>query len=360
MHIGLVIYGNLDILSGGYLYDRKLVEYLKSQGDEVAVVGVPWRGYARNLLQNWSGSLKRQIVDFPADVWLQDELVHPSLFALNQRMKRSLKAPVVSIVHHLRTSESEHSAAALPFYRHVERAYLRSADDFVYNSHTTRKVVETMLGGETRGVVATPGGNRLAGLTLAGVEKRCQMPGPLRLVFVGSLIPRKGLHTLVEGLSLLREENWVLDVVGRQDIDPDYTKDVKTQIRKYGMENRIRLHGSLPDAKLQQVLSRAQVFIVVSSYEGYGIVYLEGMNFGLPVIASTGGGAHEIVQDGKTGRLVKPGDVAGIAAAVQEYCRDRKLMRAHSLKARDAFNAFPTWQQSGKTIRDFLVEISAR
>jgi glycosyltransferase involved in cell wall biosynthesis len=195
---------------------------------------------------------------------------------------------------------------------------------------------------------------------MLGVEKRCQMPGPLRLVFVGSLIQRKGLHTLVEGLGQVRSENWVLDVVGRQDIDPDYTRSVKRQIRKFGMENRIRLHGSLPDAKLQQVLNRAQVFIVVSSYEGYGIVYLEGMSFGLPVIASTGGGAHEIVQDGKTGRLVKPGDAAAIAAAVHEYCHDKKLVLAHSREARVAFDNFPTWQQTGKNIRDFLVELTAR
>ncbi len=360
MHIGIVVYGNLEILSGGYLYDRKLVDYLRSQGDEVTVIGAPWRGYARNLLQNWSATLRGQILATAADVWLQDESVHPSFYALNRGLKCSLQVPLVSIVHHLRTSESEHSALALWLYRRVEQAYLHTVDAFVFNSHTTQNVVETILGAKSQSVVATPGGNRLAGLSLAGVEKRCQMPGPLRLVFVGSLIPRKGLHTLLEGLGQVRSENWVLDVVGRQDIDPDYTKDVKGQIRKLGMENRIRLHGSLPDAKLQQVLSRAQVFVVVSSYEGYGIVYLEGMSFGLPVIASTGGGAHEIVQDGKTGRLVKPGDAAGIASAIQEYCRDRKLMHAHSFQARTSFDAFATWQQSGKAIREFLQNLTKK
>lgn len=360
MHIGLVVYGNLEFLSGSYLYDRKLVEYLKSQGDEVSVVGLPWQGYAGNLLQNWSAAVRRQVSEIPADVWLQDELVHPSFYALNHSLKRRRALPLVSIVHHLRTSESEHSAPALWLYRQVEQAYLRSVDAFVFNSHTTQEVVETALGTKPRAVVATPGGNRLTGLSQAGVEKRCQMPGPLRLVFVGSLIQRKGLHTLIEGLSQVRSENWVLDVVGRQDIDTEYTKSVKDQIRKHGMENRIRLHGSLPDAKLQQVLSRAQVFVVVSSYEGYGIVYLEGMHFGLPVIASTGGGAHEIVQDGKTGRLVKPGDAAGIASAVHDYCRDRKLLHTHSLEARTAFDAFPTWQQSGKAIREFLQTLTAR
>lgn len=143
MHVASVVYGNLEFLSGSYLYDRKLVEYLKSQGDEVSVVGLPWQGYAGNLLQNWSAALRRQVSEIPADVWLQDELVHPSFYAFNHNLKRRLARPLVSIVHHLRTSESEHSALALWLYRQVEQAYFRSVDAFqLLNSHTTQQVVE--------------------------------------------------------------------------------------------------------------------------------------------------------------------------------------------------------------------------
>ncbi len=57
MHLGLVVYGSLETVSGGYLYDRKLVQHLQSRGDEVEVISVPWRPYGRGLLDNLSPAL---------------------------------------------------------------------------------------------------------------------------------------------------------------------------------------------------------------------------------------------------------------------------------------------------------------
>jgi hypothetical protein len=74
MKLGLVIYGSLDTLSGGYLYDRKLVEYLRSQGDIVEIISLPWRNYASHLTDNFSFKLSTNL-----DILIQDELNHPSL-----------------------------------------------------------------------------------------------------------------------------------------------------------------------------------------------------------------------------------------------------------------------------------------
>ena len=103
MRIGLVIYGSLDTLSGGYLYDRMLVEHLRRQGDEVEIFSLPWRDYARHLTDNLSTGLLRRLQGSRLDVLLQDELNHPSLFWLNRRLH--VNYPIVSIVHHLRSSE---------------------------------------------------------------------------------------------------------------------------------------------------------------------------------------------------------------------------------------------------------------
>ena len=105
MKIGLLIYGSLDTISGGYLYDRMLVEHLRAGGDEVEVVSLPWVGYGRALLQNFSHSLRQRLANADFDLLLQDELNHPSLFWLNWRLKRQVHYPLVSIVHHLRQSE---------------------------------------------------------------------------------------------------------------------------------------------------------------------------------------------------------------------------------------------------------------
>ncbi|HEY6073009.1 MAG TPA: hypothetical protein VIV15_06315, partial [Anaerolineales bacterium] len=129
MNLGLLIYGSLDTISGGYLYDRQLVEYLRAQGDTVEILSLPWRNYPSHLLENLTFRLPAGL-----DLLIQDELNHPSLLAANARPH---PCPVISLVHHLRSSE-ERPAWQNSFYRMVEKKYLRSVDGFIYNSQTTR------------------------------------------------------------------------------------------------------------------------------------------------------------------------------------------------------------------------------
>jgi hypothetical protein len=112
MKIGFLIYGSLDTLSGGYLYDRKLVEYLRSQGDTVEIISLPWRNYAAHLTDNFRFSLPRGL-----DLLIQDELNHPSLLSANRKPH---PYPAISLVHHLRCSELRPKWQNL-FYRAIER-----------------------------------------------------------------------------------------------------------------------------------------------------------------------------------------------------------------------------------------------
>ncbi|MBL7943358.1 MAG: hypothetical protein JNM00_11355, partial [Flavobacteriales bacterium] len=97
MKIGLVIYGSLDTLSGGYMYDRMLVDYLRSQGDTVEIISLPWRNYAAHLTDNFTFKLPSDL-----DILIQDELNHPSLIRSNRYPN---PYPIISLVHHLRCSE---------------------------------------------------------------------------------------------------------------------------------------------------------------------------------------------------------------------------------------------------------------
>jgi glycosyltransferase involved in cell wall biosynthesis len=360
--IGLVIYGSLNTLSGGFLYDRKLVDFLRCQRDDVEIVSQPWSNYFGQLQQAFQPALVSRLKLLDVDVLLQDELNHPSLFWANQQICSNVAFPIISIVHHLRSSE-QHPRFINWFYRAIENRYLMSVDGFIWNSQTTRNVVETLIRRKARGVVAYPAGDRLGGMTEEEITRRCQQQGILRLVFIGNLIPRKGLHTLISALVRLQKGSWNLRVVGSQDVDPLYCQQIIRMVAENRLQDQIQFLGKLSDAELAVELRQGQVMAMVSSYEGFGIVYLEGMSFGLPSIASSAGAAGEIIQNGVNGWLVKADDVAALADSIMQYQESNKLLLEHSLEARRHFEQFPTWEDSARQIRRFLldfVEIEGR
>ena len=356
MNAGLIIYGSLDLVSGGYLYDRLLVDHLRQRGARVENLSLPWRNYFCHLTDNFSRSLPRAVEAMSPDLLLQDELNHPSLFHLNQRLQKKLKGPIIVIVHHLRSSEMR-PAWQNSLYRCVEKRYLQTADGFVFNSETTHAVVRELLGGDPPSVVAYPGGDHLGSrISIEKIAERCRRPGPLRILFAGNVIPRKGLHILVSALGRLAHESWQLTVAGSLSADARYAGRIRRLIAESGLGERVRLLDAVPSGQLVGLLESHHCLAVPSSYEGFGIVYLEAMRFGAPVFATTAGAVPEVVTNGCEGFLVAPGDAGALAEAVDRLIRDRNLLLAMSLAAWKRSLGHPTWAESAARVEEFLLE----
>ena len=354
MRIGLIIYGNLETVTGGFFYDRMLVEHLRRQGDEVEVISLPWRSYVRHLGDNLSRSLLRRLRDAPFDILLQDELNHSSLFWLNQRLRNAAGYPIVTIVHLLRSSEPR-SVWRNRLSCWVERRYLRSVDGSIWNSMATRTAAEELAGPGCPGVVAYPGRDHLPStVSQRQIEERARQPGPIRVLFVGNLSPVKGLHSLVEALLRLPKDHWHLTVIGSLTMDPKYVRALRRRIAQSGLSDNVELLGALPNPQVGTHMEWAHVLAVPSFYEGFGIAYLEAMGFGLPVIASTGGGTGEIVTHGREGFLVSPGDVEALSRHLKRLHEDRDMLLRMGLEARERHSAHPTWAESAESIRGFI------
>ena len=357
MHVGLVIYGSLDTLSGGYLYDRMLINHLQANGDQVEIVSLPWRNYLAHLGDNTSAAIYRRLRDLQVDVLLQDELNHPSLFRINRKLKGGMHYPIISIVHHLRCNERR-SIWQNRLYAWVERWYLDSVDGFIFNSQTTRQSVVELASENRPAVVAYPAGDHLFPLLSSeAIIARAVEPGPLRIFFLGNLIPRKGLHILLQALALLPFETWRLAVAGSLEMDRAYTSAILNQVQSAGLEHQVQFLGPIGEGDLVKQFVLNQILAMPSSYEGFGIAYLEGMGFGLPAIASTQGAAQEIITAGKNGFLVSPDGFQEIARYLMQLIKDRSLLRRMSLDARQRFLAHPTWAQTMERVRNFLLEI---
>ncbi len=358
MRLGLVIYGHLATQTGGYLYDRRLVEHLQRAGDVVEVISLPWRSYGAHLTDNLSQDLSRRLLDLDVDVLLEDELNHPSLLAAHRQLRREKRFPIVSIVHHLRSSEASPPAHRL-LYRLVERAYLQGVDAFVFNSQATRQSVERLAGAGRPFIVAPPGGDRLPAppADLDG-RARAGQAGPMRILFVGSLIARKGLHILLEALAALPAGTWSLEIVGDGGRDSTYAARIGRQIARLGLAGAVEMRGALDDDGLARAYSRSHVLAVPSDYEGFGIAYLEAMTFGLPVLASAAGGAAEIVKHGESGFLIPPARPDILADHLLRLVNDRPLLTRLGQAARRSALARPGWADSMESIRQFLLSMT--
>lgn len=171
------------------------------------------------------------------------------------------------------------------------------------------------------------------------------LPGAPRLAIVGRLIPIKGHDVLLRALAEARERlpGLTLEIAGEGPLEPS----LRATVARLGLDGAVTFLGRV--APVAPVLERAEVVVVPSFGEGFGMVALEAMERGRPVIASAVGGLPEIVDAGRTGILVPPGDVAALARALAELAGDGA--RAASLGAAGRERARDEFSQDRCTVR---------
>jgi len=148
------------------------------------------------------------------------------------------------------------------------------------------------------------------------------------VVSVGRLASEKGHSHLLDALAGL--DGVQLLLVG----DGPERAALETHARALGLDRRVRFLGVREDA--MAILALADACALPSLYEGFGMVVLEAMSLGVPVVASRAGGLPEVIRDGETGLLVPPADAPALAAALRSVVLDRALARRISEKAREA------------------------
>jgi len=186
---------------------------------------------------------------------------------------------------------------------------------------------------------------------LAGQPRRRRGSGPLRVAFIGSVLPSKGPHLLLEAVRRLGDPAaFHVDVWGEVlpfHHDRNYGERLE-QLRR-GLEAEVELHGAYRNEDLPAILARADVAVVPSLwYEAFGLTIREAFLAGVPVVASGHGALAEAVEDGRTGLLFAPGDAASLADAL------RRLRDDPGLAERLAAAAWPHVRDEGDAARQLL------
>ncbi|WP_458781005.1 glycosyltransferase family 4 protein [Arthrobacter sp. D3-16] len=353
--IRLLVPANIRHNSGGNVYNARLVQGLRTLGVDVEVLAVEgsWpessakeRRHLGSLLGAWEPEPQQgsvlTIVDGLIAMGAPDEL----------ELAAKARQEAWVLVHMPAPSRLELEARAL-----------RAASGVICTSSWAAATVE--------------GRHGLRGLRVAlpGTEPAPVAEGsiPPHFITVAALLPNKDQLLAVEALACIQELEWTASLVGSDQADPKYAGLVRAAIAAHGLESRVRLTGELKGQALEDEWNRADLSILVSRAEAFGMVVTEALAHGIPVVVRQGTGAVEALSfaapgvesgTGEGAHLpgisvtfpsdADPGNPALLAEVLRRWLQDGTTRDAWRAAARETRNRLPGWEETAAHVLDVL------
>ena len=341
--IYFVIPGDLNSRTGGYIYDKRVIEGLRSLGQDVEVVTLG--GNFPFLSTKEKESAEQVFENLPDEaICVADGLAFGALPEMAER--HGDRIVFIALVHHPLAIETGLTEADKKRFLDSERRALRMAQGVITTSAHTADDVQPYGVTKERLSVCTPGVD-------AAPQAIGSQTESVNLLCVATLTPRKGHDTLIKSLAVLRNMPWQLTCVGSLDRSLPTTKFIRDLIRELDLEDRVRLAGECSEAELSGHYHRSDLFVLASHYEGYGMALAEALVRGIPVIATAAGAIPDTVPP-KAGLLVPPGDQAAFTAALSSYFENSAMRRSLVAGGQASRESFPTWDEAAATFSNAL------
>jgi glycosyltransferase involved in cell wall biosynthesis len=339
----LFVPGAPDAATGGYIYDREVLAGLRGLGWATRVHALD-----ASFPQPTAAALRdaRERLDALADgsLVVVDGLALAGLERLLGPSRERLE--LVALIHHPLALETGLPAAVAQRLRAAERQALAAVRRVIVTSRWTAGALLDYGVPLEKIHVAEPG---VHAVERSAARREHATPS---LLCVGTVTARKGHAVLVEALGDIRDRRWHLTCVGSLVRDAACARALEQQIERLRLRERISLLGELDAAALERHYARADLFVLASHLEGYGMALAEALAHGIPVVSTTAGAVPSTVPAG-AGVLVPPGDSRALAHALARLLDDPAERAALAARAR-AFRA-RSWQVAA---RDFAAALA--
>jgi glycosyltransferase involved in cell wall biosynthesis len=309
----LLASGDIARRTGGNLYDRRMERACRRAGLPLRIISAASAAQARAKLARAR-----------PNVVVIDSIAIPIAAPLVRWIRETLRARVVALMH-------------MPTNARGARVVLRAADRIVAVSPSLARTLARAGVSRARIAVIPPGSDGIPHPTRA---KRRGRDSQLHALSVANWSRAKGIATLVAAAAHVPDLR--LDLVGDTGTGA-YRHSVLALIRSNRLEARVVVHGALDERALARRFAEADVFVLLSESEGYGIVFAEALTRGLPIVAADIASVRSIVGD--AGLFVPPRRVRPLAAALR-LMTDTWLRRRLALAARVRARALPRWTTS--------------
>jgi glycosyltransferase involved in cell wall biosynthesis len=171
------------------------------------------------------------------------------------------------------------------------------------------------------------------------------------------VVPRKGFDLLIAALATLTDLPWRLTIAGDLTRDREAAAQLDAGIARFALGDRISVRGAVSAERLAALYAEADMFVLASRFEGYGMAYAEAVAHGLPVIGSNAGAIPDTVPP-DAGLLVAPGNIPALAEALRRVIGDAGLRQRLANAARVAAPQLPTWRQSAEIFAGALERLA--
>jgi glycosyltransferase involved in cell wall biosynthesis len=350
--VSLVVPGRIDQRTGGYIYNRRMAEELRRSGWGVDVLELdasfprPTRAAladaARVLAQVSSGALV--VIDSLALGAM------PELIALE-----SPRLTVVALMHlPLAWSASLEGGTTIDVAA-AERAALHSAARIVITGRAALPLLAPYELPADRVVVVEPGTDRAP--LARGSGHTSDGSVPLELLCAATVNPIKGHEMLLEALAANPSQQWRLTCAGSVTRDPGTAARVRATIDRLGLADRVSLAGDLDENALATCFDSADVFVLATRQETYGMAVAEALARGLPVVSTRTGAIAELVND-EAGLVVPVDDRAALTAALTRITGEADLRARLAEGARRVRNRLRTWEEAGAQMAAALAPLT--
>jgi glycosyltransferase involved in cell wall biosynthesis len=337
--VAFAVPGDLATPTGGYVYDCRIIAELKQLGWPVTVLnlgeGYPWPGQTTRAIAQ---AVLQSVPD--NDPIIIDGLAFGVLSDMASKLREH--HPLVALVHLPLALEFGLSPQQAALLRESERAALESAARVVVTSNTTARHLVANYGVISDLIVVVP----------PGVDRVPMARGSsnniVQLLSIGSVVPGKGFDLLVRALATLSELPWHLWIVGDRTRDIGTVAALDDAIARFGLAERVKMFGSVGRRRLEQFFDGADLFVLASRYESYGMAYIEAIAHGLPIIGTTAGAIPETIPAG-AGLLVPPDDQDALASALRCLIERPEERLKIAADARRAICQLPSWADAART-----------
>lgn len=340
--IAFVVPGDITTPTGGYIYDREIIAGLTERGLRTelhsldASFPTPTPAALRAARAMFAGLAAGSVV-------VIDGLALPGLDRLLADEARRLA--LVALVHHPVALETGLDPLEAERFAALERRALSYAQRVITTSQWTARTLASEGVPISQLRVVEPGVDRRK--TRGSSDPKPSLGDAtqhdmLNLLCVGTLTPRKGHALLFEALNELRDRHWHLTCAGSLLRDAQHVAALQHQIDRFSLRRRVSLLGDLDRDALERQYARADVFVLPSYLEGYGMALAEAVAFGLPIVSTTAGAIPETVP-ANASVLVAPGDSRALAKALAGIIDDPARRATLAANARAARASLPTW-----------------